>query len=33
MVGFRFDAPEDAVLKRKDIVLHIEDITGPVTPS
>ena len=30
MVGFRFDAPEDSVLKRKDIVLHIEDITGPV---
>jgi hypothetical protein len=30
MVGFRFDIPEEAVLKRKDIVLHIEDITGPV---
>ena len=31
MVGFRFDVPEDVVLKRKDVVLHIEDITGPVT--
>lgn len=30
MVGFRFDVPEEAVLKRKDIVLHVEDITGPV---
>jgi hypothetical protein len=30
MAGFLFDVPEDAVLKRKDIVLHIEDITGPV---
>jgi hypothetical protein len=30
MVGFRFDIPEEAVLKRKDVVLHIEDITGPV---
>ncbi|MGD1073886.1 MAG: hypothetical protein ABSB15_27555 [Bryobacteraceae bacterium] len=30
MVGFRFDVPEDRVLKRKDIFLHIEDITGPV---
>jgi hypothetical protein len=30
MVGFRFDVSEEAVLKRKDVVLHIEDITGPV---
>jgi hypothetical protein len=30
MVGLRFDVPEEAVLNRKDIVLHIEDITGPV---
>jgi hypothetical protein len=30
MVALRFDVPEEAVLKRKDIVLHIEDITGPV---
>ena len=30
MVGIRFDVPEDAVQKRKDIVLRIEDITGPV---
>jgi len=30
MVGIRFDVPEDTVLKRKDVVLRIEDITGPV---
>ena len=30
MVGIRFDLPEDAVQKRKDIVLRVEDITGPV---
>ena len=30
MVALRFDVPEEAVLNRKDIALHIEDITGPV---
>ena len=30
MVGIRFDVPEEAMQKRKDIVLKIEDITGPV---
>ena len=30
MVGIRFDVPEDALQKRKDIILKIEDITGPV---
>jgi hypothetical protein len=30
MVALRFEAPEEAVLKRKDIVLRIEDRTGAV---
>jgi hypothetical protein len=30
MIGIRFDVPEDAMQKRKNIVLKIEDITGPV---
>lgn len=30
MVGFRFDGPEDVMLKRKGVVLRIEDITGPM---
>jgi hypothetical protein len=30
MVGIRFDVPEDVMDKRKDLVLKIEDITGPV---
>jgi hypothetical protein len=30
MVGIRFDVPEDTMEKRKDIVVRIEDITGPV---
>ena len=30
MVGIRFDVPEETALKRKDVVLRIEDVTGPV---
>ena len=30
MVGFRFDVPEETVQKRRDVVLRVEDITGPV---
>lgn len=30
MVGVRFDLPEETMDKRKDIVLRIEDITGPI---
>jgi hypothetical protein len=30
MVGVRFDVPEETMDKRKDIVLRIEDITGPI---
>jgi hypothetical protein len=30
MVGIRFDVPEESWQKRKDILLRIEDITGPV---
>jgi hypothetical protein len=30
MVGLRFDVPEETLQKRKDIVLRIEDVTGPV---
>lgn len=30
MVGIRFDVPEETMQKRKDLVLRIEDITGPV---
>jgi hypothetical protein len=30
MVGIRFDVPEETMQNRKDIVLRIEDITGPV---
>jgi hypothetical protein len=29
-VGIRFDVPEDTWEKRKDVVLRIEDVTGPV---
>jgi len=30
MIGVRFDVPEEVVTQRKDVVLRIEDITGPV---
>jgi hypothetical protein len=30
MVGVRFDVPEDAFAKRRDVLLRIEDVTGPV---
>ena len=30
MVGVRFDVPDEAIAKRRDFVLRIEDITGPV---
>jgi hypothetical protein len=30
MVGIRFDVPEEVVQRRRDVVLRIEDITGPV---
>jgi hypothetical protein len=30
MVGIRFDVPEETWEKRKDVMLRIEDVTGPV---
>ncbi|MDQ1474126.1 MAG: hypothetical protein QOJ99_5606 [Bryobacterales bacterium] len=30
MVGIRFDMPEETWQKRKDVVLRIEDVTGPI---
>lgn len=30
MVGIRFDVPDETVQKRRDVVLRVEDITGPV---